>query len=385
MTDYQSSIGNLISISGYLLTSSERSVAHDFATKSAKSEGVVRALFEYLVDLNVVQNIVIADIGQYSAFPEKAHFMIDIGATFQIDSCEYNAKEDLWHIKVHASDKDADLAAEYIEYQKKKMTESNIALIFGNLLLEMDEYAKAERYFDTILNSSNPNNEEIACIFFNFGRTHRLKGEFDRVINYYHRAYDLHINARPERLASAGKTLNGLGVVYSELWRQMKAEECFLQAMELYKISIPKNHVDVAGTLINLGTIDCDRKHFKQALSKYQEAKKICDNSLPPGHPNRALPRVNLGNVHLATGNYESALQEYESALKLQEASLPADHADIARTLHNLAIVHTHRGNMIEAKKYLKRAKEIADRTLSLKHSVRTLIDKTEAVCVDKA
>ncbi|CAF1272539.1 unnamed protein product [Rotaria sp. Silwood1] len=48
MTDYQSSIGNLISISGYLLTSSERSVAHDFATKSAKSEGVVRALFEYL-------------------------------------------------------------------------------------------------------------------------------------------------------------------------------------------------------------------------------------------------------------------------------------------------------------------------------------------------
>ncbi|CAF3848286.1 unnamed protein product [Rotaria sp. Silwood1] len=65
--------------------------------------------------------------------------------------------------------------------------------------------------------------------------------------------------------------------------------------MELYKISIPKNHVDVAGTLINLGTIDCDRKHFKQALSKYQEAKKICDNSLPPGHPNRALPRVNLG------------------------------------------------------------------------------------------
>ncbi|CAF3848270.1 unnamed protein product [Rotaria sp. Silwood1] len=168
MTDYQSSIGNLISISGYLLTSSERSVAHDFATKSAKSEGVVRA-------------------------------------TFQIDSCEYNAKEDLWHIKVHASDKDADLAAEYIEYQKKKMTESNIALIFGNLLLEMDEYAKAERYFDTILNSSNPNNEEIACIFFNFGRTHRLKGEFDRVINYYHRAYDLHINARPERLASAEK------------------------------------------------------------------------------------------------------------------------------------------------------------------------------------
>ncbi|CAF4825220.1 unnamed protein product, partial [Rotaria sp. Silwood1] len=50
----------------------------------------------------------------------------------------------------HATDKVADLAAEYIEYQKKKMTESNIALIFGNLLLEMSENAKTARYFDTI-------------------------------------------------------------------------------------------------------------------------------------------------------------------------------------------------------------------------------------------
>jgi tetratricopeptide (TPR) repeat protein len=151
-----------------------------------------------------------------------------------------------------------------MEYQKKKMTESNIVLMFGNLLLEMGEYAKAERYFDTILSSSNPNDEEIACIFFNFGRTHRLKGDFNRAINCYNRAYNLHMNARPKRSASAGKTLNGLGVVYSEQGKQLKAEECFQRAMKLYKKSIPKKHVDVAGTLINLGTIDCDREDVRE-------------------------------------------------------------------------------------------------------------------------
>ncbi|CAF5180468.1 unnamed protein product, partial [Rotaria sp. Silwood1] len=97
-------------------------------------------------------------------------------AVFQIDSCQYNVEEDLWHAQVHATDQGADLAAKYMEYQKKKMVESNIILMFGNLLLEMGEYARAETYFDTILNSSNPNDEEIACIFFNFGRTHQLKG-----------------------------------------------------------------------------------------------------------------------------------------------------------------------------------------------------------------
>jgi tetratricopeptide (TPR) repeat protein len=187
-----------------------------------------------------------------------------IGASFQIDSCEYNPEEDLWHIQVHATDQGADLAAEYMEYQKKKMAESNIVLMLGNLLLEMGEYTKAERYFNMILNSSNPNDEEIACIFFNFGRTHRLKGDFNRAIDCYDRALNLHMNARPKRLASAGKTLNGLGVVYSERGLQSEAEQCFRRALLFYRKTIPKKHVDVAGTLINLGTIDYDRQDVRK-------------------------------------------------------------------------------------------------------------------------
>ncbi|CAF1320589.1 unnamed protein product [Rotaria sordida] len=382
--NFQNSIGNLISTNGYLSTSSERSVAYGFATKSPKREGFSRALFEYQIDLNQVQKIVIADIREFSAFPEEAEVLVDIGASFQIDSCQFSPDEDLWHVQVHATDQGADLAAEYMEYQKKKMVESNIVLMFGNLLLEMGEYAKAESYFDTILNSSNPNDEEIACIFFNFGRTHRLRGDFNRATNCYNRAYSLHMNARPKRLASAGKTLNGLGVVYSEQGRQMKAEECFLRAMKLYNISIPKKHVDVAGTLINLGTIDCDRQYYDRALSKFQKAKKIFNSSLPPGHPNHAVPRVNLGNVYLSTKEYVKAFEEYESALKLQEASLPSDHPDIARTLHNLAVVQTHLGNIEQARQYLERAEETAGRTLPSKHPVMSLLHKTKGVMAEE-
>ncbi|CAF4178555.1 unnamed protein product [Rotaria sordida] len=365
VANFQNSIGNLISTNGYLSTSGERSVAYGFVTKSATSQDFVRALFEYIVDLNVVQNIIIADVRQYSAFPEEAEFIFDCGALFQIDSCEYNAAEDLWHIKLHATDLDS----EYIEYQKKRMTKSNVLLFFDNLLLEMGEYPKAKRHFDRILRSSNPNDEEIACIFFNFGRIHRLHGNFHRAIDCYNRAYKLHMDARPERLGSAGKCLNDLGIVYSEMGRQIRAEECFQGAMELYKISSPNDPLDIAGTLIHLGAIDCDRRNLKEALDKYQEAIRIYDSCLSPDHPSRARARVGLGNVHLASENYIMALQEYESTLKLQQAFLPADHEDIGRTLHNLAIVHTHLGNKDEAKKYSERANEIADQIPSLKHS----------------
>ena len=77
--NFQRSIGNLISTNGYLSTSSDRAVAYGFASKAAKREGVVRALFEYEVDLATVQNIVIADIREFSAFPEEAEVLVDIG------------------------------------------------------------------------------------------------------------------------------------------------------------------------------------------------------------------------------------------------------------------------------------------------------------------
>ncbi|CAF1200789.1 unnamed protein product [Rotaria sordida] len=336
LTNYQNSIGNLISNNEYLSTSSQRSVAYDFLTKFTKQEGIVHALVEYSVNLNVVQKITIADVRQYSAFPEETEFVVDIEGLFQIDSYEYNAVKDLWYIKVHATDQGDDLIAEYFEYQNEKMTKSNIIVFFGNLLIEMSEYDKAQRYFDTILSSSYPNDEEIACIFYNFGRIYRFLGNF-------YRAYQLHMNARLNRIASAGKTLNGLGLVYIEQGNEIKAEECFKRAMHLYKKSIPRKHIEVTGTVINLGNLDCSRQNFEQA-------KEIYDNSLPLLYPNRVLLRVNLGNIHLTAGNYQMALEEYEAVIKLQETSLPSNHPDIARTLHNLAIVHAHQGNKNESK-----------------------------------
>ncbi|CAF1380601.1 unnamed protein product [Rotaria sordida] len=105
-----------------------------------------------------------------------------LGTLFRIDSCEYNATEDLWHIKLCATDECINLTAEYIEYQKKHMTQSNITLFFGNLLIEMGEYVQAERYFSVILNTLSPNDEEMACIFFYFDRIYRLQGNLYRAM-----------------------------------------------------------------------------------------------------------------------------------------------------------------------------------------------------------
>jgi tetratricopeptide (TPR) repeat protein len=152
--------------------------------------------------------------------------------------------------------------------------------MFGHLLLEMGEYNKAEIYFNNILNSSNPNDEEIACIYFNFGRTHRFKGDFNRAMDYYTRAYDLHIKAKPKRLYSAAKTINGLGLVYREQNNLEQALEYFQKALKLYDQSIPRQHIDVANTLINLSSIQCDQEKVRISLFIYKHFLYIVQRSI---------------------------------------------------------------------------------------------------------
>ena len=190
-------------------------------------------------------------------------FFFALGASFQIDSCTYNTDEELWHIQFHATDQDGDLASEYIEYQKQKIRESNTSLMFGELLIEMGDYVTAEKYFDTILETEDPSDEEIACIYYYFGRVYRLQDNLNRANNCYQHAYKLHMNGKSKRPASAGKALNGIGTVYIQLDRLVDGEECFNEAMKLFKKSLPKDHIDFATILINLGTVDYARENVR--------------------------------------------------------------------------------------------------------------------------
>ncbi len=259
-----------------------------------------------------------------------------------------------------ATDKGADAAAEYIEFQKAKMAESNIVLMFGNLLVEMGEYIKAEKYFNAILHSSNPNDEEIACIYHNIGRAHCRKGEFERALGCLNRSYETHLTARPPRLMSAAKTINAIGIVYCEQGDANRAKESFERALKLYTKTVNRRHADVGGTLINLGNIHCQQGRFEQAFSCFTEAQKIYERRLPPNHPKLALILNNIGNLHNQKKKYDLASNAFTIALSMKEKVLPPDHPDLARTAYNLAVIYAIRGDHEQAELFFKRAGDCA-------------------------
>ncbi|UJR18575.1 hypothetical protein I4U23_005482 [Adineta vaga] len=377
ITNFENNIGNLISTNGFLSTSNDREVAYGFATKPVNRPNLQRVLFEYKVDLTVVKKIIVADIRKYSDFPEEAEMLVDLGASFQIDSCTYSPEEDLWFVNASATDKGAAAAQEYIEYQKAKMAESNMVLMFGHLLVEMGEYIKAEKYFYAILYSSNPNDEEIACIYHNIGRAHRRKGEFDRALQCFNRAYQTHLTARPPRLMSAAKTINAIGILYIEQGDIDKAKESFERALKLYTRTVNRHHPDIGGTLINLGNIYCQQSDYDQASIYFKKADKIFQRRLPPNHPNLALSLNNFGNLHYQKNEYEEAMNAFKTAHELKEKILPPDHPDLAGGAYNLAVLHTINSEHDLADQYFEKSNNCA---LPESHPFKQMLKNTTII-----
>lgn len=280
------------------------------------------------------------------------------GTTFKIHSCRYNDQENLWLVQVHATDEGNGIASEYMEYQKAKMSESDPMLMLGHLIIETGDYDKAEKYFNGLLHSSIPNDEQIACIYYNIGRVYRLKEDYHRAIEYLNRAFVQHSQARPARLVSAAKTMNAIGILFMQLNNVQQAIESFESALKYYSKTIQTDHPDVAGTLINLANIYCEHGQYDIALSSFKRAEKIYQTYLPPTHPNMASLLNNIGNLYYQQGNYDLALDAYQRALNINEKILSPSHPILARNRHCLARIHVLLGDQMKAQLQLKRASE---------------------------
>ncbi|CAF3971584.1 unnamed protein product, partial [Rotaria sordida] len=173
-----------------------------------------------------------------------------------------------------------------------------MALVFGHLLIEMGEYTKAREYFDTILRSSSPTDDEVACIYHNVGRAHQLKGDYGRALACLYRAYETHLSARPPRLIGAAKAINAIGIVYIKQGNLDQAINSFERALNLYKKNTEQCQEYIAETFINLGKIQYQQDRFSKALSSFTRAQKMYERYLPPDHPNIAFVLINIGNLH---------------------------------------------------------------------------------------
>ena len=210
-----------------------------------------------------------------------------LGSAFTLTSCDYDSLQNVYIIQASATNQGAEVAADYIEFQKKKVVHSDIDLMIGHLFADMGQMDKSRQYFESLL-KKNPNDEEIACVYYYFAQNHRLKNEFYQALDYYKLSYNMHFNAKPPRESSAAKSLNGIGIVYKKMKEYQEAENNFQHALKIYKDHLPSDHADIAAVLNNLGNVYYEMEKFDQAIKYFHKAQSMNKKVLPPNHPSNA-------------------------------------------------------------------------------------------------
>jgi CHAT domain-containing protein/tetratricopeptide (TPR) repeat protein len=153
-------------------------------------------------------------------------------------------------------------------------------------------------------------------------------------------------------------TLNGLGLVYTELGRYSDAEKCLLEAVSVAVQAGLEHDVQTAQAIGNLAELKREQSDFAAATPLYErvigiyrrEAQKTAEFA-------RWLN--NFGILQLSLGDHQSAFPLLQEALQLRRELLPKDHPDVGSSLSSMGMLEIMRRHYGDAEPYLVEASEI--------------------------
>ncbi|CAF0777319.1 unnamed protein product [Rotaria sp. Silwood1] len=338
--------GTIISINGYLSASRHRSSAFDVAMKPTKRTNVVSVVFEIECNIRELgENIIFADITQYTEYPDRQEVLFDIKTTFRLKNIQRLAQ--IWLVKLDASNDGQEIVTNYLEEKYIKTEEKSMCIVFGRLMCNLGQYDKAQKYFEQLLR--DPNGEDLAWIEFNLGRILDIKNECKMAQKYYNRAYNRIMNAKPSRWKDAVYMLNNLGIILYNQRKNDKALDHYQRALKIQQKFNSFNSVDYTQILSNIAFILNMQGNTNDALNYYKRALKILKKYHSSNKIDIARNLNNIGNILYQNGNYNEAANHYQQALKIQQNICPNGHNNNAHILNNLAVVLNIQGKYDEA------------------------------------
>lgn len=346
-------LGQIISTNGYLSTSRLRSPALRFAQKSTKRTDGIAVLFQIQCCVqHLGRSVIYADIGAFSDYPDEQEVLFDLNASFRLDSIEQDGSVQL--VRMTATNDGERVTKDYIELTQNETREKSVAIVFGQLMCNVGEYDKSQKYFEQLLNQ--PEGEDTIWIEFNIGRALDYKGHWKEAKIYYDRVYDRMIKASPARIKDSTRVINSIGGILYRQGEYHEALEYHQRALTSQEALYPTGHVDIARSLNSIGLVLYQQGRYDEALDYHQQALAMRKQFFPADHVDIARSLNNIGFVFFRQAKYDEALGYFRSALQMQEKVLPSNHLEIAKSLNNIGNILENQGQYEEALAYHRRA-----------------------------
>ena len=244
------------------------------------------------------------------------------------------------HLLERTKDKDKEWEA---------IARGNIGLVYkikGELDKALEYYEKAWK-----LNEELGRKEGMAADLGNIGIVYRIKGELDKALEYYEKAWKL--NEELGRKEGMAADLGNIGNVYRIKGELDKALEYLKKAWKLNE-ELGRRE-GMANQLGNIGIVYQIKGELDNALEYHRKAWKL-DEELG-SKEGMANQLGNIGNAYQIKGELDKALEYYGKALELDEEL--GSKEGMAADFGNIGSVYKIKGELEKALEYYGKALEL--------------------------
>ncbi|CAF1488082.1 unnamed protein product [Adineta ricciae] len=368
-------VNDLISMRGFLSTSSKFDVAERFGLNDTNDPKKVEVMYKIEVPLGL-NHIVCADIGIYSQFSQEEEILFDLDSAFEfIGIIQDSTRIDRWIIQLRATDRGADLANKYIADSNRELGLSSADTLFGKLLMDMGNADKAIDYFQSMLNSSSGEQTDVSTIqsrtkrsiaMNNIGHAWYYKGDYQRALHWFDSALDTQ-QQDPKLISQIANTINNKGVLYMMNAEHTLAFDAFEQAVDIYSQS--DNYEGLAAAFENVGTIKDQIGEYEEALELYRRADEAMRLAhIHDRHPMIAENKMKTAIVYVKQAQWEDALNVLNEVKDIRQTILPPAHVDLGRTWFMIGIVLRNQQRYQEAFEHFQRALAIYMKSYTSEH-----------------
>ncbi|CAF4006094.1 unnamed protein product [Adineta steineri] len=368
LDNLKTTVGSLISLNGFISTSTDLTVAMNFIQKQKTTQnGAEKVLFIIEVD-TLSEHIICADVAEISAMQSENEVLFNMGTVFYLSEIIFDNNTQIWHVHLKATEDGIKAANDYIQLTRRELSDMNESIIFGQLFLHIGNFTMAQKYFFDLHQHLKENDKDLPSVLYHLGLTYGYQGDFDKAEDYLKEVNQHHICARSHNLDFA-RTRNALGWIYYQSGELDKAMLSYEEAAIFAADPLESKHLINGQTYSLMGDCYLERHMFDEAKSCYQHALAIEYLHLPCDHPRIGLTLNDLGDVFRKRKEMKSALEYYEKAELIFQQKLPSHHPYTAYCWSCIGFICLYNGKIEKAQEYHKKALKIYQRILPFNHA----------------
>lgn len=348
----QTLIGQLISINSFFSTSRNVNAALMFLDSSSIPDSSrERVFFEIEVDTHVYHTKSFAYIASLSSYADEEEVLFAINNIFKVQSI--NREDQRTIIRLILCNTNEHKLTNVDAYMRSDQNENSLAL--GNVLLDMDELAEADRYYERI--SGELQSDDLATCYNQRGIIAGQRESHLQSIEYFNIAMS---KTDPQDHFGFAGICHNMALAYVTLDKDTQGLYCFQHAIKNYRATaVPERYPKLAQCFCSIGTFYANKNNYEEAIKNFTTALNIYLKCCPHNYSDLGLCYMNICNAYADLGQPTKTVEYYDKSETLYLNSLPHDHPDLRLLYHNMA-------RTFEETKDYSRAVVVLEKILSL-------------------